>query len=38
MSAARSITMQKRSKEVFDALKAFEDEFEALLHVKTPPS
>jgi hypothetical protein len=31
--AARSITMQRRSKEVFDALKAFEDEFESLIHL-----
>jgi hypothetical protein len=24
-------------KEVFDALKAFEDEFESLIHLKAPP-
>jgi ppGpp synthetase/RelA/SpoT-type nucleotidyltranferase len=38
MRAARSLTMQRRSKEVLDALKAFEDEFESLIHLKTPPS
>jgi ppGpp synthetase/RelA/SpoT-type nucleotidyltranferase len=37
-SVARSLVMQQRSKEVFDALKAFEDEFESLIHLRTPPS
>jgi len=36
-SVARSLAMQQRSKEVFEALKAFEDEFESLIHFKTPP-
>jgi len=35
---ARSISMQQRSKEVFDVLKAFEDEFESLIHLNPPPS
>jgi len=38
MRVARSLTMQRRSKEVADALKAFEDEFESLIHLRTPPS
>jgi ppGpp synthetase/RelA/SpoT-type nucleotidyltranferase len=33
-SVARSFAMQQRSKEVLNALKAFEDEFEALIHLK----
>jgi hypothetical protein len=37
-SAARSLAMQQRSKEVFEALKAFEDEFESLIHLARPPS
>ena len=37
MRAARSLTMQRRSKEVFDALRAFEDEFESLIHLEMPP-
>jgi hypothetical protein len=28
--------MQRRSKEAFDALKAFEDEFESLIHLNAP--
>ncbi len=36
--AARSLSMQQRSKEVTDALKAFEDEFEGLIHLNSPPS
>ncbi len=31
-SAARSLAMQQRSKEVIDALKAFTDQFESLIH------
>jgi ppGpp synthetase/RelA/SpoT-type nucleotidyltranferase len=34
---ALSLTMQQRTKEVLDALKAFEDEFEALIHLGRPP-
>jgi ppGpp synthetase/RelA/SpoT-type nucleotidyltranferase len=35
---AVSLAMQQRTKEVNDALKAFEDEFEASIPLKTPPS
>jgi ppGpp synthetase/RelA/SpoT-type nucleotidyltranferase len=35
-SVARSLVMQQRSKEVSIALNAFEEEFEALIHLKTP--
>ena len=35
---AESLAMQQRTKEVNDALKAFEEEFEALIHLKMPPS
>jgi ppGpp synthetase/RelA/SpoT-type nucleotidyltranferase len=34
---ARSVAMQQRSKEVSDSLKAFEDEFEALIHLDSSP-
>jgi hypothetical protein len=34
----RSFAMQQRSKDVSDALKAFEEEFEALIHLKMPSS
>ena len=36
-SVARSLAMQQRSKDVSDALKAFEDEFEALIHLNASP-
>jgi ppGpp synthetase/RelA/SpoT-type nucleotidyltranferase len=36
-SVARSLAMRQRTKEVNEALNAFEDEFESLLHLKTPP-
>ena len=32
------VAMQQRTKEVLEALKAFEDEFESLLHLSSPPS
>jgi hypothetical protein len=35
---ARSLAMQQRSKDVSDALKAFEDEFKSLIHLNAPPS
>jgi hypothetical protein len=35
---ARSLAMQQLSKEVVDALRAFEDEFEALIHVDASPT
>jgi ppGpp synthetase/RelA/SpoT-type nucleotidyltranferase len=35
---AESLVMQQRTKEVNEALKAFEDEFEALIHLNSPPS
>ncbi len=37
-SVARSLAIRQRSKEVFDALNAFEDEFESLIHLTPPPT